>query len=354
MSKQKAKDWEAYLDYDDEYADAVYEQSELLAKRMRKSKPKKRSDNLIPGIVVRSLGHHFDVRTDARVDPTAPEQTRLCEVRRRLRQEKSTDTLVAVGDRVWIVPEGESGGRIEEVEERTSVLSRQRPGMEALAEDVILANPDQVLVVFAIEQPEPHLRMLDRFLVVAEFNELPAIICVNKVDLASLEEAKALFGLYEQIGYRVVYASAETGQGVEELRQLLLDCTTVLTGPSGVGKSSLINAIAPELALNVGALRDFMHKGRHTTRTAHLLSLPYGEQTFVADTPGIRELGLYDIDPADLGFYFVEMAPYVNECRYPNCTHDHEPDCAVRAAVEEGKIDAERYESYLRLLHGEE
>ena len=354
MSKQKGKDWEAYLDYDDEYADSVYEQSELLAKRTRKSRPKPRSDNRVSGIVVRALGHHFDVRTDAQADPGVPNQTRLCEVRRRLRQEKSTDTLVAVGDRVWVVPEGESGGRIEEVEERTSVLSRQRPGMDALAEDVILANPDQVLVVFAIEQPEPHLRMLDRFLVIAEFNELPAIICVNKVDLASLAKAKEIFGLYEQIGYRVVYASAETGLGVDELRQLLLDCTTVLTGPSGVGKSSLINAIAPALALDVGALRDFMQKGRHTTRTAHLLPLPYGDKTYVADTPGIRELGLYDIDPADLGFYFIEMEPYVNECRFPNCTHDHEPQCAVRAAVEQGAIDAERYESYLRLLHGEE
>ena len=132
----------------------------------------------------------------------------------------------------------------------------------------------------------------------------------------------------------------------------------MLTGPSGVGKSSLINALDPDLGLDVGDLREFLNKGRHTTRTARLLQLPLGEAddepTYVADTPGIRELGLYEIDPADLGFYYVEMEPFIHDCRYPNCTHDHEPECAVRAAVEQGEITRQRYESYLRLLHGEE
>jgi ribosome biogenesis GTPase / thiamine phosphate phosphatase len=319
-------------------------------KRGRKPRPKKESSNLVAGVVIRALGHHYEVRTDEADE----HPVRLCEVRGRLLQERGKDTLVAVGDRVWVLPDGERGGKIERVEERERVLSRQRPGVDTPAEDVILANPDQALVVFAAAQPEPHLRMLDRFLVVAERNELTTVICANKVDVAGRERAEELFGLYEQIGYRVIYASAKTGQGIDDLRELLTGALTVVTGPSGVGKSSLLNAIHPELHLEIGDLRSFEGKGRHTTRTAQLFALPLGEDTYVADTPGIRELGLYDIDPADLSFYFVEMKDFLHDCRYPGCTHDHEPDCAVRAAVEAGQISPERYESYLRLLHGDE
>jgi ribosome biogenesis GTPase / thiamine phosphate phosphatase len=211
-----------------------------------------------------------------------------------------------------------------------------------------------VMVVFSIAQPAPRLRMLDRFLVIAEANELPAVICVNKVDLTGVEEAQAVFGLYEDIGYRIMYASALSGQGVDELRTILADSITVFSGPSGAGKSSLLNALHPDLDIHVGDLRDVMDKGRHTTRAARMYSLPIGTNTFVADTPGIRELGLYDIDPHDLGFYFLEFVPYIHHCRYPNCTHDHEPSCAVRGAVEEGEISRERYDSYLRLLRGED
>lgn len=319
-------------------------------RRGRKPKPKKESSNLISGIVIQGRGHHYDVQTD----PAGDNRVRLCEVRGRLLAEKNIDTLVAVGDHVWILPEGEKWGKIERIEERHSVLSRQHPGVTIAAEDVILANPDQVLIVFAAADPEPHLRMLDRFLVVAEFNDLPAVICVNKIDLVGIAGARALFGLYETIGYPVIYTSAKLGEGITALHDLLADQLTVVTGPSGVGKSHLINAIHPALDLQVGELRDFLHKGKHTTRAAQLFRLPFGENTYIADTPGIRELGLYDIDPADLAFYFVEMKDYLHDCRYPNCTHDHEPECAVRAAVADGKIAAERYDSYLRLLHGEE
>jgi ribosome biogenesis GTPase len=152
----------------------------------------------------------------------------------------------------------------------------------------------------------------------------------------------------------VIYASAERGEGIDALRELLTDRITVVTGPSGVGKSSLINLIDPRLTLQVGDLRDFQQKGKHTTRAAQLFRMPFGEQTYIADTPGIREMGLYDIDPADLQFYFIEMQEYLHDCRYSGCTHDHEPECAVRAAVERGDINAERYESYLKLLRGEE
>lgn len=318
--------------------------------RGRKPKPKRESANVIFGIVIRARGHHYDVQTD----PTGDNRVRLCEVRGRLLAEKNIDTLVAVGDQVWVLPEGEERGKIERIEERHSVLSRQQPGMNTAAEDVILANPDQALIVFAAADPDPHLRMLDRFLVVAEFNDLPAVICANKIDLVGIEGARAIFGLYETIGYPVIYTSAKLGEGITAIHDLLANQLTVVTGPSGVGKSKLINAIHPALALQVGELRDFLHKGKHTTRAAQLFRLPFGENTYIADTPGIRELGLYDIDPADLSFYFIEMKEYLLDCRYPGCTHDHEPECAVRAAVADGKIAAERYDSYLRLLHGEE
>ncbi|MEZ4866235.1 MAG: ribosome small subunit-dependent GTPase A [Caldilineaceae bacterium] len=327
-----------------------YEQMQFEERRGKKFKPKKSSANLIAGIVTRARGHHFDVQTD----PSSDNRVRVCEVRGRLRIEKQVDTLVAVGDHVWVLPNGADRGLIEQVEERQTVLSRQRPGANMLAEDVILANPDQVLIVFAAAEPEPHLRLLDRFLVVAEFNELPAVICVNKIDLAGIDHARALFGPYAEIGYPVIYASTVLGEGIEAMHALLQDKITVVSGPSGVGKSSLINAIHPTLNLQVGDLREFLNKGKHTTRAAQLFRLPVGDNTYIADTPGIRELGLYDIDPADLSFYFIEMQEYLHDCHFPGCTHDHEPACAVRDAVQAGKIAQARYDSYLRLLHGEE
>lgn len=346
MAQPVTRDYDDYADLHDAYE----------APRSRKPKPKRASANLLQGIVTRARGHHYDVRILAGEGSGETEsgKTRMCEVRGRLLQERGKDTLVAVGDRVWILPEGARAGKIEQVEERHSVLSRQHPGEHTPAEDVILANPDQVLIVFAVADPEPHLRMLDRFLVVAEANELPAVVCINKIDLRSKTAAEATFGVYARAGYPVLYISAQTGEGVEAVRELLTDRITVLTGPSGVGKSRLLNALDPALNVEVGDLREFLHKGRHTTRAAQLYALPLGEHTFIADTPGIRELGLYEIDPQNLQFYFREFAPYLHDCRYPNCTHDHEPGCSVRQAVEAGQIDHGRYESYLRLLRGEE
>ena len=336
------------IDYDE-----VGERAERVEPRSRKAKPKRASANLLRGIVMRARGHHYDVSILSQ--PGRPGgEVRMCEVRGRLLQERGRDTLVAVGDYVGIVPIGDDRGQIENIEERESVLSRQHPGVATLAEDVILANPDQVMVVFAIVEPEPHLRMLDRFLVVAEENELPAVICVNKLDLSTREHAEAMFGVYEEIGYSVIYASTVTGEGIEDLRELLSDSVTVISGPSGVGKSSLLNALQPGLNIQIGEISEVLSKGRHTTRAAQLYALPFGTDTFVADTPGIRELGLYDIDAQSLGFYFREFVPFIHDCRYPNCTHDHEPECAVRQAVEAGTISPARYDSYLRLLHGEE
>ena len=227
-------------DYE-EYADAM-EQS-YRERVSKKPVQKKGSAGAIAGVVVRARGHVYDV------EPAGERggQALMCEVRGRLLQDRGKDTLVAVGDRVWVQPTQAGKGLIERIEPRHSVLSRQQPGVNIPAEDVILANPDQALVVFAASQPDPHLRMLDRFLVIAEANELPVVLCVNKVELVGWEAVKEVFGLYERIGYPVLYTSAADNVGIDELRELLTGRITVVTGPSGVGKSSLLNAVHPDL-----------------------------------------------------------------------------------------------------------
>ncbi|MFW6097297.1 MAG: ribosome small subunit-dependent GTPase A [Chloroflexota bacterium] len=298
----------------------------------------------LPGLVVKSQSGFFTVET--------AEGHYVSQIRGRLKQERKDTDLVAIGDRVTISVNPDGTGLIEEVEERERVLSRARPAPSARQmlsdqEQVLVANPDQVVFVFSIRQPRPSLRKLDRFLVVAELNELPAIICVNKIDLVQAGEARETFALYEEIGYHVIYTSAETGEGLEELRAQLEGKLSVLAGSSGVGKSSLLNAIQPGLGLRVREVSEATEKGLHTTRHAELFELEQGG--YVADTPGIRALALFDIEPQELDGYFREIAPLVSECQFSDCTHRHEPKCAVREAVEEGRISRERYESYLRL-----
>jgi ribosome biogenesis GTPase / thiamine phosphate phosphatase len=305
---------------------------------------------LLPGLIVKAQSGFFQVHTE-RGDFT-------CHLRGKLKQQRRSTDLAAIGDRVEISLQ-EEGGMIESVAPRVRVLSRQAPGrggrgsarQDPGAEQVLVANPDQVVLVFACAQPAPHLRMLDRFLVVAEVNTLPAIICANKGDLASPQAARDLFELYRGLGYSVVYTSAATGQGVDELRQLLRGRISVLSGPSGVGKSTLLNALQPGLGLQARAVSEATFKGRHTTVYSELLPLEGGG--YVADTPGIRSLGLWDVQPEELDGYFVDIKPYVGSCEFGDCTHLSEPGCAVRRAVESGQIALSRYESYRRLRAGE-
>jgi ribosome biogenesis GTPase len=185
--------------------------------------------------------------------------------------------------------------------------------------------------------------------VIAEHNDLPAIICANKVDLLDSEkEARELFDVYEEIGYPVLYTSAHGGQGIEEMRQQLENRLSVLCGPSGAGKTSLLNAIQPDLGLAVREISEATGKGRHTTVSVRLWPLEGGG--YVADTPGLREAGLWDIEPEELAWHYVEMRPYLSDCRFSSCSHTHEPGCAVKAAVEAGAISQVRYDSYFRLL----
>jgi ribosome biogenesis GTPase len=305
--------------------------------------------DLRTGIVLQARSGRHRVESDGEVV--------TCDVRGRLKKERLYTDLIATGDRVLWHSTRPGRGVIEEVLERETQLSRLRPGPGLVpSEHVIVANPDQVVFIFSVLNPSPNLRLLDRLLVIAENNDLPALICVNKIDLLAaagdpVAEASTLSGMYEGIGYPVLYASARTGEGIDELRAQLRGQLSVLSGPSGVGKSSLLNAVQPGLGLATREISEATGKGRHTTVGVRLWPLDGGG--YVADTPGLREAGFFDIEPEELAWHFVEMRPYLADCRFSSCTHTHEPDCAVKGAVEAGKISEERYDSYCRLLEGE-
>lgn len=299
---------------------------------------------LVPGLVVRAQSGFFTVQTN---------HTLLtCVLRGRLKQGPRLGDIVAVGDRVWVTPLGKGEGVIERVEERQRALIRLDPRPRGVYRQIILANPDQAVFVFACAQPEPRLRMLDRFLVIAEKQGIPAVIVANKIDLVQREQAEDWFGHYPSLGYRVIYTSVKTGEGLQMLREQLQGRISALAGPSGVGKSSLLNAIQPGLGLAVREVSLAVGKGRHTTNVRQLFPLDGGG--YVADTPGLRCLALWDTEPEELDGYFPEIAPLVAHCQFSDCTHIHEPGCAVRAAVEAGQVHPRRYESYLRLRAGEE
>ncbi len=305
--------------------------------------PDKNNQNLLQGLVIRSLAGYMTVRT-AQGDV-------LCRVRGRLRRGRAEGDLVAVGDQALIEIHEDGSGSIAQVLPRKSVLSRQLSGVNYEYQQILLANPDQVLFVFACAQPDPSLRMLDRFLVVAEKQQIQAVIVANKLDLVTREHAQALFEVYRRIGYDLIYTSTLTGEGIPELKSRLQGKLNSMAGPSGVGKTSLLNSLQPGLAQEVGAVsRGLTGKGMHTTQVKQLFPLDGGG--YLADVPGLRTLALWDIQGEELDAYFREIAPLVPECQFNDCTHSHEPGCAVRKAAEEGRIDPRRYDSYLRLRFG--
>lgn len=305
---------------------------------------------MLSGLIIKAQSGFFTAHT--------AEGNFVCKLRGKLKKEKRESDLVTVGDQVTISQQADGSGLIEAVAERTRVLARRKPSPKGRAgrgevehEAIILANPDQAVFVFACTQPTPHLNMLDRFLVVAEANQIPALICANKVDLVSDSAARDLFAVYATLGYPVIYASAHTGAGITELRSRLIGKLSALAGPSGVGKSSLLNAIEPGLGIAVRTVSAATTKGRHTT--VHPELIPLANAGWVADTPGIRALALHDIDPYELDGYFPDIHPHIHACEFNNCTHTVERGCGVRAAVARGEIEARRYESFLKIRAGQ-
>jgi ribosome biogenesis GTPase len=307
---------------------------------------------LLEGLVIKAQSGFFTVHTD--------EGDIICQVRGRLKQEWLDTDLVALGDQVLISVAEDGSGMIEQVAERERALSRLSPsprgrgsrrwdrsGYLSEREQVIIANPDQVVFVLACARPNPRLRMLDRLLVGAEYQGIPAVICANKVDLVGREEAEELFGIYEEIGYLVIFASARAGIGIDQLRETLRGKVSALVGPSGVGKTSLLNAMQPGLGLRVREVSRATSKGRHTTVAPQLVPLDAGG--WVADTPGVRALAFFEMDPEEVDAYFPDIAPLVADCQFSDCTHTVEPGCAVIEAVEDGRVSEHRYESYVRL-----
>jgi len=286
---------------------------------------------------------------------------RLCHLRGGLKSQNRTYTnVVAVGDEVIIREDETEEGVVEYVLPRRSVLTRPDVYHEHL-QQVIVANVDQLLIVAAWREPEIWLELIDRYLIAAEWDELLPILCLNKTDLVQHDSAdtgsmlalqqvtdyQAVVQTYQDLSYRVVVSSAVTGQGVDELRALLHNKTTVLAGLSGVGKSSLLTAIEPDFALRTGSVSETTGEGKHTTTQTILLRL--SNEGIVIDTPGIREFGLRGLYKTDLAQFFPEMSALTPNCRFKNCAHRNEPKCAIKQAVEAGKITPSRYKSYLQI-----
>lgn len=270
-------------------------------------------------------------------------ETREVSMRGRLKKEGAVK--LAVGDEVVLEAE-ERGDQwaIKEILPRRSRLARRSPS-GAYGERIVAANIDQVVAVFAAAEPEPHERMLDRFLVIAAANDIGARIVINKVEL--VDNATERFAVYELAGYPVHYTSVKLGVGLSALHDVLAGRVSALSGPSGVGKSSLLNAMYHGLKLRVGEISRSVNKGRHTTVGAELHPLPDGG--YVVDTPGLREVGIWGVEPDELAHCFLEFRPLLGTCRFGDCTHATEPGCAVRAAVKSGSISAARHDSYLKL-----
>lgn len=300
------------------------------------------------GLVLRSTGSRHEVLTEDGVVS--------CTIRGKFRlQEEDATNPVVIGDRVVIQVNEDGSGVIVERDERHGKLSRRAAGRKVGREHIIIANLDMAWVVQSVRQPRINPGFIDRFLVMAEYRGLDAGIIINKTDLMDerAEEHISFFvELYAGLGYEMMFTSVKTEEGVVELRKALESGIHVLVGPSGVGKSSLLNALSPHRRLRTGGISEATQKGKHTTTYAELLATgelrPDGG--FIGDTPGLREFGLVDVEAGELSHYFVEFREHLDDCRFPNCTHDHEPGCRIKELVEEDALPVERYESYINML----
>jgi ribosome biogenesis GTPase len=296
------------------------------------------------GLVIKSTGSWYQLRLENGTTVQARVKGKLRLVDRR------TTNPVNIGDHV--ITEGlPEDPVIAEVLPRRNYIIRQSAKHRA-AEHIIACNLDQAFVMATIVQPRTSTGFIDRFLVTATAYHVPAVVVFNKTDLYNQAELRMLHELdsvYQHAGYRVIVTCATTGEGVSEFQESMKGKTSLLSGHSGVGKSTLINAVVPGLQLKVGELSGYHEKGRHTTTFAEMLELPFGG--FIIDTPGIKEFGILDFDEAEVSHYFPEMEKQLHDCRFNNCLHINEPGCAVKAGVESGEIAMSRYENYLSIVH---
>lgn len=294
--------------------------------------------NLLRGRVLRVHGLECVVET-------ADDREYRCAVRQVLKS-ISTDQrhVVAAGDIVLFRPEGETQGIIQSINTRRGVLSRTSRGRQ----HVLVSNVDQLIIVASAGEPDIKPHLIDRFLITAEQASLEPLIVINKIDLVDPVEFQPLIGVYAQMGYQTLLTSAARGWGIDDLRDAVSNRQSVVSGQSGVGKSSLLNTMQAGLGLRVQPVSSENAKGKHTTTTAELLKLDGGG--YLLDTPGIRQFELWDVVPEEVAGLFRDIRPYVNLCRFPDCTHIHEVNCAVLEAVADGRIDPRRYNSYVHLI----
>lgn len=299
------------------------------------------------GIVIKSTGSWYQVKTD-------DGNTLDCRIKGKFRtKEIKTTNPVAVGDRVQIEMEpDQETAIINHLEPRKNYIIRKSVNLSKQAQ-IIAANLDQALLIVTLASPRTSLGFIDRFLVTAEAYGIPAGLIFNKLDLFSEEGLEILAeyqNIYTSLGYPCYRISALEGTNIEEISKVLHNKVTLISGHSGVGKSTFINRLVPDKAIKTGELSEWSDKGQHTTTFAEMYSLVSGGS--IIDTPGIRELGIIDIEKEELGYFFPEFRERLNTCRFNNCRHINEPGCAILQAVEEGNIDISRYESYVSIFHG--
>lgn len=301
------------------------------------------------GLVIKNTGSWYTVKTDD------GGQLIDCKIKGnfRLKGIRSTNP-VAVGDRVTIIPNAEGTAFITAIEDRRNYIIRKSSNLSKQSH-IIAANVDQAFLVVTVNYPQTSTTFIDRFLASAEAYRVPVTLLFNKTDLLSEEELRyqqMMIDLYDTVGYQCLAVSAETGEGIDKVMDMLTGKVTVLSGNSGVGKSTLINRLLPGVNLRTSDISDAHNSGMHTTTFSEMIPLPLGG--YIIDTPGIKGFGTFDIEPEELTGYFKEIFRFSKECRFSNCTHTHEPGCAVLKAVEEHFISQSRYQSYLSMMEDKE